>query len=145
MSAKAIIALIMALAPSMGIDSKVAIAVAMVESNLNVNAMGAAGEIGIFQIMPQFAKKYTKKQLKDPYINIYVGLQKLKEAKKYCIHQNNIEYLICYNYGATNAKKVKHPSNFPYIKKIKNTLTKLEKKVPLKKAKQYYISSIEIA
>lgn len=127
MNTETIIGLIMAMAPVMGVDGKVAVAVARVESNFNINAIGAAGEIGLFQVKPEYVKEYTKKQLSDPFVNIYVGLQKLKYAQDNCIHQKSIEYLVCYNYGEANAKKIKYPHKFPYVTKVRKEMNRFEK------------------
>ena len=126
MNTTLIVSIILALAPAFGIEPKVALAVASVESSLNPKAIGQAGEIGLFQIMPDIGKKmgYTKKQLKDPVINTYVGLQLLKEAKANCKHKVGLTYLVCYNYGIKNAMRVKHPTKFPYVKRVKKQLDK---------------------
>lgn len=127
MTTETIISLIMALAPIFDVEPKVAIAVAAVESRFQPNAIGEAGEIGLFQIMPFVAKKrgFTPKQLHDPIINTYLGLELIKEAKDKCPHKHGIEYLVCYNYGAKNAKKIKHPAKFPYVRKVKKEMGRL--------------------
>lgn len=131
MTSESIILLIMGLAPVFGVDPKVAVAVATAESSLNPAAHGEAGEIGLFQIMPNIAKKkgFTKKQLLDPVVNTYVGLQMLQDAKENCIHKKNLDYLVCYNYGAKNALKVKHPSKFPYVKRVRAILAETSKHI----------------
>lgn len=119
MSADTIIGLIMALAPVVGVDPSVALAVARVESSLDPQAIGQDGEIGLYQLMPQYVPGYTEKQLRDPVVNIYIGLRRLKESKDTCVHRKGINYLVCYNYGPTNAKRIKYPSKFPYVRKVK--------------------------
>lgn len=120
-----IISLIQFWAPVYGIDTLTAEAVAIHESQLNPNAIGAAGEIGIFQLKSQYVSQYTRKELFDPQTNVIAGLQKLAEAKRTCVHQNDIEYLICYNVGATNAKKYKHPELAPYVVAVKRGMASL--------------------
>ena len=119
-----VVSIIMALSPLFNIDPKLAVAVATVESGLNANAVGSKGEIGLFQVMPRVAKAkgFTAEQLKQPVINIYVGLQILKDSKDKCVHSKDITWLVCYNYGPANAKKIKHPDKFPYVKKVKNKM-----------------------
>lgn len=126
MNMEAIVGLIMAVSPIFGIEPKVAVSVAMIESAMNPHAIGSSGEIGLFQIMPNIAKAkgYSKKQLLDPTINIFVGLQMLKEAKEGCVHKHKNDWLVCYNYGAKNARNVKHPRQFPYVKKINAELSR---------------------
>jgi hypothetical protein len=100
-------------------------AIAMHESGLRVDAKGSLGELGLYQIRPEFAKGYTKEQLLDPQTNVILGMQKILEAKRTCVHQNDIEYLICFNSGNTNAKKFKHPELAPYIKAVKRGMASL--------------------
>lgn len=128
MSVTHIIILIMSLAPHYGIDPKVALAVAEVESRYNAKAIGGAGEIGLFQIHPTVAKKlgYTKKQLLRPATNIRVGLRMLRDAKATCIYRGGLTYLVCYNYGRANAKKIKHPNSFPYVRKVREKIQRLK-------------------
>ena len=119
MTKVAIVKLIIMYANMYGIDPNIALAVAQAESAFNPAAVGLAGEIGLYQVMPQYVEGYSKKQLSDPATNIKVGIEKLAEAKKDCIHKGHYDWLVCYNYGITAAKHVKHPSLFPYVKRVK--------------------------
>jgi soluble lytic murein transglycosylase-like protein len=119
MAKEAIIALIIAYSKIFGVDPQVAISVAEVESKFNVSAVGGLGEVGLFQIRPEFYPMFTRKQLAIPETNIMLGVQKIALYQKTCFHKNDINFLICYNYGPANAKKVKYPHLFPYIKKVK--------------------------
>lgn len=115
-----------------GIDPSVALAVASVESNFNVNAVGLMNEQGVFQIMPQYSK-YSIKELKDPAINIKEGMRMLKYAKDNCVHQKDNTFVLCYNLGWSGAKKIKHPQLFPYYKKVMAAREKLkQQKVAVK-------------
>ena len=127
MTSAVVVSIIVALAPIFGIDPKVAVAVATVESQLNPNAKGSSGEIGLFQIMPNIAKKkgFTPKQLYTPVLNVYFGLQMLQDAKRTCVHQNGNDWLVCYNYGQKNAKTVHYPHKFPYVKKVNAEIRRL--------------------
>ena len=120
----AIISLIVSYSNFLGFDPNVAVAVATVESGLNPKAMGTKGEVGLFQVMPQYVKGFDKNQLLHPRINIMVGIIKLKEEQEKCLHQKNIEYLVCYNYGRANAKRVRYPEVFPYVMKVQKELNK---------------------
>lgn len=133
MTKEAIIALIIAYSKLFGVDPNVAVSVARVESNLEVEAVGSLGEIGLFQIRPEFYPMFTKKQLASPETNIMVGVRKLSNYKKTCVHQDDIDWLVCYNYGPTNAKKVKYPHLFPYVKKVKEELSKISYQTYTKK------------
>ena len=107
-----------------GLDPNIALSVAIVETNMNHKAIGQLGEIGLFQVRPEFTG-YSKTALKSN-IGIMVGIQKLVEARDNCVHKNDINWLVCYNYGSENAKKVKHPHLFPYVKKVKKELERIK-------------------
>lgn len=109
-----------------GVPPQTALAIAKIESSYNVNAVGAAGELGLYQIMPQYSK-YNKKDLKKPHINIAEGMRMLKEAKKNCVHQEDNMWVLCYNLGVAGAKKIKHPKKFIYYKKYIAAKSKLIK------------------
>jgi hypothetical protein len=64
----------------MGIDPRLAVALAFAESGLNPNATGTKGEIGLMQVRPVTAEGmgYTLKDLAIPSKNIEIGLTYLK-------------------------------------------------------------------
>lgn len=117
----AIISLIMAAAPHFGIDPNLATAVAIQESSLNPRAVGAVGEIGLFQIRPKYSK-FSTEELFNPIINITQGLIMLQFAKKYCKHKVDRTWLVCYNLGVTGGLKIKYPKKFDYYKKVMKRL-----------------------
>jgi soluble lytic murein transglycosylase-like protein len=127
MNTASIISLIMYLAPAYGIDPYVATAVAYTESSMNPKAIGGKGEVGLFQIMPNLfkARGFTAAQMKVPMNNITVGLDMLREAKKNCIHKGALSSLVCYNVGARNAKKIKYPMKFKYVKSVTKKVLEL--------------------
>lgn len=61
-----------------------AVAVIEIESNFNPNAKGAAGEVGLMQVMPPTARMLgfagSMEQLKNPDTNIGLGVQYLADA-----------------------------------------------------------------
>jgi hypothetical protein len=70
-------------AKQMGIDPKLAVAVAYQESRLNPNTKnGTSGEIGLMQVMPNTAKGmgFSVDDLRDPTKNIEIGLTYLKQG-----------------------------------------------------------------
>lgn len=97
-----------------GIDSNLALSIIEVESNFNPNKVGKIGEVGLFQIRPEFVN-VDKKKLFDIETNIKTGIQILHKMKKHCSHK---EYIVCYNMGVTGAKNIKYPQKFPYYKKV---------------------------
>lgn len=69
-------------AKDMGIDPRLAIALAYRESGLNPQAKGSSGEVGLMQVMPATAKGmgFTAEELADPSKNIEIGLTYLKRG-----------------------------------------------------------------
>jgi hypothetical protein len=70
-------------AKQMGIDPKLALAVAYRESRLNPNTKnGTSGEIGLMQVMPKTAEGmgFSVDDLRDPAKNIEIGLTYLKQG-----------------------------------------------------------------
>lgn len=100
------------------INPSISIAVAQQESAFNPSVIGSTGDVGLFQLRPASFPNYTIKQLQDPRLNIELGVKYLVKMKHECKHQNNNEWLVCFNYGPTNAMKVKHPGLWPYTKQI---------------------------
>ena len=97
-----------------GVDPRLSLAVAVVESRLNPIAVSHKGAVGVFQLMGDSFPGYTKEQLLNPEVNIKLGIQYLAWNKKYCKHKVDETWIICFNYGVGNAKKVKFPKKFPY-------------------------------
>lgn len=97
-----------------GIDPKLSLAVAQTESGLKPNTIGTKGELGLFQLMPSSFPKVSKKELIKPEVNIRLGIKYLAWLKVNCSHKRDNTYLVCWNYGIGNARKVKHPKLFPY-------------------------------
>jgi hypothetical protein len=104
-------------APHYGIDPKLAAAVIKTESNFNPKAIGNIGEVGLFQIRPEFSK-YSRQELMDPEVNVLEGLKMMKVAKKHCPHREGKQFVICHNVGLTGAARIKHPTLWPYYKKV---------------------------
>ena len=104
-------------------DASVALAVAKVESNLNPDAIGSLGEIGLYQIRPEYNPSYTKENLFDVHSNIILGIKKLREERKLCpLKTSDLDYLICYNRGRSGASKVKNPSQDKYLNKVRKEI-----------------------
>ena len=97
-----------------GLEPRVALAIATIESSLNPNVVGPKGEIGLFQIRPQFTKVPIT-ALFNPRINARVGIQKLLETKDRCALQENLTYVICFNNGW---RKPVYPYLHPYYKRF---------------------------
>jgi Transglycosylase SLT domain len=69
-----------------GLPAQIADAVATVESNYRVSAIGDVGEIGLMQVLPSTARMLgflgTNTELADPVINIRYGVDYLATAWK---------------------------------------------------------------
>lgn len=104
-------------APKYDINPYLAAAVVKTESNFNSKAVGSLGELGLFQIRPEYSK-YSRRQLLDPYINIIAGLEMLERVKRKCKHTIDKTFLTCYNAGITGGSKLKYPKRFPYYNKV---------------------------
>lgn len=105
-------------------DTKMALAVAKVESNFNQSAIGKHLEVGVFQINPRYY--HDPKELKNIHVNIKTGIQMLKDAKQNCKHQNQYDYLICYNLGMTGGSKIKNPKQHEYVIQVIKEYRKLK-------------------
>jgi Transglycosylase SLT domain len=77
-----------------GLNPDIALAVAQVESKFKPNAIGRAGEIGLFQIKPQFSK-VPEAQLMDPRCNAREGIRQLLYWQQQC----GPRFLACFNGG----------------------------------------------
>lgn len=108
----------------LGVDPSIALSVAKVESNLNPNVIGKHGEIGLFQLRPEYSG-YTRKGLFNPHINVMAGINRIKEVQQRCRFKDDFQYLICYNIGYDGAKKIKYPSRNKYLLKVKYEYQKL--------------------
>lgn len=100
-----------------GVDPKLAVSIAMVESSLRQSAVGSVGEIGVFQLRPEMHKG----DLHNLSTNVREGVRYLKEVQKKCPVS---QFAICYNQGTK--RKPKHPESHPYYKKVMKVYAKME-------------------
>ena len=112
-----IMQLIVAYSLQMGIDPNISLAVVQVESKFNSKAVGSLGEVGLFQVRPEYSI-YTKQELFNPKNNIREGLRILNEARLDCKHKKENTWLVCYNVGRHRGKSIKYPKLFPYYVKV---------------------------
>jgi soluble lytic murein transglycosylase-like protein len=95
-----------------GVDPSLALAIAQVESRMDDSLVGDLGEVGLFQLRPEFHP--VVKGATDH--NIDLAVKYLAALKSRCRSYGDA-YFVCYNYGT--ARKLKYPKLFPYYKKVK--------------------------
>lgn len=102
-------------------------AVIHTESNYNVNAHGAAGEVGLMQLMPITARglgfKSPLTELYKPETNLKYGVKYLAKALKYG-GGDTCKTILKYNAGA-NAKKM-NPVSQRYCTHVRTYLASLK-------------------
>lgn len=111
--------LIASQAREQGVPVQVAIAVAKVESSLRQSARGPFGEVGVFQIRPEF----TNANVYDLRTNIKEGVRQLAYWMQHCPVQEGVSWINCYNAGTRHPK---YPMLTPYMKKIVVALIELK-------------------
>lgn len=94
-----------------GVEPELALAIANVESRMNPSAVGSLGEIGIYQLRPE----YHDVKHGNTYHNIDVAIKYLAFLKSKCSRFGEA-YFICYNNGPYRSPK--HPTQFPYYKRV---------------------------
>lgn len=113
----------------LGVDPRLATAVATAESSGNPNAKNASGATGLFQLMPDTAKALGVNP-NNPMENIAGGVMYLRQMLAQ--FGGNVVYaLAAYNYGPGNVQKwIARGANFAdlpaetraYISKILNSM-----------------------
>ena len=98
-------------------DPAIAVAVGMVESSLNQDAVGKAGEIGCFQVLPRTVPPGTN--LFDLKTNIYWGIRHLKYWQRVCPTVEGISFVNCYNSGFRHPR---YPFLRPYVRKVASVM-----------------------
>jgi soluble lytic murein transglycosylase-like protein len=94
-----------------GIDPDLAVAIAIVESQVDPRAIGAAGERGVFQLHPRYHAIVA-----DESENIDTAIAYLKKIEGRCRALYEEAWYVCYNYGPN--KRLKQPKQTKYFKKV---------------------------
>jgi soluble lytic murein transglycosylase-like protein len=94
-----------------GLNPALVLAIAEVESGMNPKAVGSLGEVGLFQLRPE----YHDVRQGNVRHNIEVAVRYLAVLKKQCAHYGDA-FFVCYNYGP--ARPLKYPAKFPYYRKV---------------------------
>lgn len=96
------------------IEPSIALAIATHESGLDYRKVGAVGEIGIFQLRPEYwptSKKDWKKQVND-------GIKVLAYMKSRCEPFLGKHWFLCFNVGITRARSLTNVGTGPYARRI---------------------------
>ena len=104
-----------------GVDEKLAMAVAKVESNLATDVVSAAGAVGVMQLMPETAQGLGVRNSKDPRENIDGGVRYLKQLMT-TFDGDMTKAVAAYNAGAKAVKKYNgtppYPETQDYVAKV---------------------------
>lgn len=97
------------------IDPDLALAIAEVESQFNPQAVGGLGEIGMFQLRPEFHNVIKN----NPRHNARVAMAYLNYVRRVCTPKYGSAFWVCYNVGPYRPK-IQTPEKLPYYKKVKS-------------------------
>ena len=104
-----------------GVDTKLAMAVAKVESNLQSDVVSSVGAIGVMQLMPETAQGLGVRNSKDPRENIDGGVRYLKELIN-TFDGDVPKAVAAYNAGPQAVKKYNgtppYPETQAYVTKV---------------------------
>lgn len=95
------------------IDPNLAVAIATVESGLDHTAVGGLGELGLFQLRPEFHGQHVTMQA---HIEYAVGY--LAYTRKRCAARYGAYWYICFNTGPYRKKTIDKPADFYYAKRV---------------------------
>jgi soluble lytic murein transglycosylase-like protein len=111
------------MAPTYGIDPRLALSVMLVESNLSINAKSPKGAQGVMQLIPQTAERFNVKRPFDSKDNIRGGLSYLRWLLAY-YHGRMDLVLAGYNAGEKAVDRYRgippYPETREYVKKVLN-------------------------
>lgn len=94
------------------VDPTLALAIAEVESKFNVNAVGTRGELGLFQLRPEF-HSVIKGATRN---NIVVGIKYIALLQRKCKRYGDA-FFVCFNYGPN--RRLSNPRHVAYYHKVK--------------------------
>lgn len=98
-----------------GFDVNLAVAIATVESRLNPAVVGTQGEIGVFQLKPNY---HAVVNGYDTRTNARVAIRYLKMIQSRFEPKWGSAWFIAYNVGPYYKKTIKHPELFPYFLRV---------------------------
>lgn len=98
-----------------GLDSTLLLSLARVESSFNPRARGAIGEVGLFQLRPEFhgaGASFCPEENTRAAAAYLAKLKKLPACKQYGRY-----WYVCYNRGP-NRRPLTNPAKFDYAVKV---------------------------
>ena len=106
-----------------GLDDRTVLAIARVESGLNPRAIGAAKEVGLFQLRPEY---FGASASKDPRINTRAAAAYLAWLRERpgCAAYGRYWY-VCYNRGP-NRFRLTNVANFDYVIKVERARAQIK-------------------
>ena len=115
-------------ARELGLEPRLALSMAKVESGYDPNAVSPKGAIGVLQVMPELAWDFevSREMLFDPEINIRVGLSQIKSLLNRFDQDLDLS-LAAYNAGASRVVKAGYKippirETRAYVRKVKKTM-----------------------
>lgn len=115
--------LIVSEARKQGVNPNLALAVAIVESNLNQEARGSANEIGIYQLHPKY--HVNTPAIHTPNGNVAAGISYLRRVLAICTPKYGDAAFVCFNSGPYQRLPYKDVRATDYYKKVTAELQKL--------------------
>lgn len=97
-----------------GVSPDLAVAIAKVESSFDTTKVGELGEIGLYQLRPEF-HKFNERDIAE---QIRVAIKYLAYVKTRCYKKYQDAWFICFNTGPYRKHRIKRPKEFDYYKKV---------------------------
>ena len=112
-------ALITTAALEHGIDPNLMLAIAKVESSFNPHAKGALGEIGLFQLRPNFHRGAREGDVRG---NVRIAARYLAFVRSRCRAVYGDAWFVCFNHGPYH--RVQNPKATAYFRRVTHELRK---------------------
>jgi soluble lytic murein transglycosylase-like protein len=114
--------LVLCLSGSVGVSPYLTAAIISVESAWRPHVIGSVGEVGLMQLRPKYFG--DAEILLDPYRNVKLGVRHLAKLKHQCRDISERvgwehAYILCFNVGPKGARRLRHPDQFDYLRKVK--------------------------
>jgi soluble lytic murein transglycosylase-like protein len=103
-----------------GVDPDLAVAIATVESSLNPEARGALGEVGLFQLRPEYHDVIKG----NTDHNTRIALKYLADLQRIWSPQYGNSWFVLYNWGPN--KHPQNPRQTVYFKKVMREVSNIK-------------------